>query len=109
MELISKERVRQGLAGDDFGMHPTHVRAIERLERAIGLRAAKLQTIEGISQARNRQEWDTFLSETARNLLAAGLGTREVAGLLTGAKPEAVDRSTLERFRQRVNRLNSRT
>jgi hypothetical protein len=105
MARISKERARRGLPGDDFGKHPLHVQAIERLEKAIGVRAAKIQTFEDIPQARTRKEWDAFLSETAKDLLAAGFGTREVAGLLTGERPEAVDRATLERFRQRVSRL----
>jgi hypothetical protein len=108
MTRISKERARSGIPGDDFGKHPAHVRAIERLEKALGGRAAKIQTFEDIPQARTRSEWDAFLSETARNLLVAGFGTREVAGLLTGEKPESVDRATLERFRQRVSRLDSR-
>jgi hypothetical protein len=109
MTRISKERARRGLVGDDFGNHPVHVLAIERLEKAIGVRASKIQTFEDIPQARTRGEWDAFLSETAKNLLGAGFGTREVAGLLTGEKPEVVDRATLERFRQRVSRLeNSR-
>jgi hypothetical protein len=105
MARISKERARRGLLGDDFGKHPAHVRAIERLEKALRERAAEIQTVEGIPQARTRREWDAFLSEAAKKLLAVGFGTREVAGLLTGEKPESVDRATLERFRQRVSRL----
>jgi hypothetical protein len=108
MTRISKERARRGILGEDFGKLPIHVRAIERLEKAIEQRAAEIQTVEDIPQARTRHEWDAFLSETAKKLLDVGFGKREVAGLLTGEKPESVDRATLERFRQRVSRLETR-
>jgi len=110
MALISKERAGRGLLGEDFGQLPEHVRAAEQIEEALAERVKALKTFENIPQARTRSEWDAFLSETAQKLLAAGFGTREVAGLLTGKKSEAVDRATLERFRQRVSRLGiSRT
>jgi hypothetical protein len=105
MTRIGKERARHGLTGDDHGRTPEHVEAIERIEEALDVRLTELKTFQGIPQARTQSEWDEFLSETARNLLVAGFATREVAGLLTGKKPEAVDRATLERFRQRVSRL----
>lgn len=105
MALISKERARNGLLGEDFGRLPDHVRAAEQIEDALERRVQALKTFEGIPQARTQSEWDAFISESAEKLLAAGLGTREVAGLLTGKKPETVDRATLERFRLRVTRL----
>ena len=107
MTRIGKERARRGLSVDDLGRNPEHVEAMEKIEEALEVRLTELKTCQGIPQARTRSEWDEFLSETARNLLVAGFGTREVASLLTGKKPEAVDRATLERFRQRVNRLGS--
>jgi hypothetical protein len=102
---IGGERARHGMRGDDVGEHRDHVRALEQIAKALEMRISRLKTFEGIPQARTKSEWDAFLSETARKLLDAGFGTREVAALLSGKKPEAVDRATLERFRQRVSRL----
>lgn len=105
MARIRKERARVGLRGDDVGDLPEHLRGLEQLREALESRIQKLKTFQGIPQIRTRSEWDDFLSNTAKKLLAIGFATREVAAFLTGKQPEAVDRATLEKFRQRVNRL----
>ncbi len=105
IDRIRKERARLGLRGDDFEDLPEHLDAMERIGETLKRRIEKLKTFRGIPQARTRDDWDEFVSRMAKQLLEAGFGTREVAGLLTGKEPDAVDRATLERFRQRVNRL----
>lgn len=102
---IRKERTRIGLRGDDVGDLPEHVQDAEELVAHLDLLLAKLKTFHGIPQARSRGDWDAFVSGSAQRLLSAGFSTREVAGMLTGKRPESVDRATLEKFRQRVNRL----
>jgi hypothetical protein len=104
VERIEKEAVRLGL-GTDLQDHPDHVRSTKRIGDALDSLVNKLKSFRGISQPRTQSEWDEFISSTAERLLAVGFGSREVAGLLTGRKPEKVDRATLERFRQRVRRL----
>lgn len=102
---IRKERARIGLRGEDVGDLPEHVGATENVVVDLERLLERLKTFQGIPQARTRGEWDAFVSSAAQKLLSAGFGTREVAGMLTGKHPEDVDRATLERFRQRMNRL----
>jgi hypothetical protein len=101
---LEKEAARHGF-GVDLADHPEHVQVTERIVGALDTVVSKLKTFKGIPQARNRGEWDTFISTTAERLLEVGFSSREVAALLTGRKPDKVDRATLERFRQRVRRL----
>ena len=101
---IEKEAARMGL-GTDLQDHPDHVRSTSRIGTALDSLVTKLKSFRGISQPRTQSEWEEFISSTAEKLLGVGFSSREVAGLLTGRKPERVDRATLERFRQRVRRL----
>ena len=101
---LEKEAARHGF-GVELEDHPQHVQATKRIAAELDTVVSKLKTFKGIPQARNRGEWDNFISATAEKLLEVGFSSREVAGLLTGKKPEKVDRATLEKFRQRVRRL----
>jgi hypothetical protein len=78
---------------------------VDSIQRDLEALLDVLTTFHGIPQARTRGDWDRFVSSSAAKLLDAGFGPREVAGLLTGRPAEQVDRATLERFRQRVRRL----
>jgi hypothetical protein len=102
---IRKARARLGLRGEDLENLPQQLAAIEKIGGRLDGQLRELKAFRTIPQARTRSDWDEFLSRTAKNLLDVGFGTREVAGMLTGKKAGAVDRATLERFRQRVNRL----
>jgi hypothetical protein len=104
IKRIEKEAERLGL-GTNLQDHPDHVRSTKRIGDALDSLLSKLKSFGGISQPRTQSEWDDFISSTAERLLAVGFSSREVAGLLTGRKPERVDRATLERFRQRIRRL----
>jgi len=104
IDQIEREAARLGL-GVNLEDHPDHVQATKRIAAALDTVVSKLKTFKGIPQARNRGEWDNFISTTAERLLDVGFSSREVAALLTGKRPEKIDRATLERFRQRVRRL----
>jgi hypothetical protein len=104
VERIQKEAARLGL-GTDVQDYPSHVQSTLRIGEALDSLVSKLKTFRGIPQARTQAEWDGFISASAERLIAAGFSSRDVAALLTGRKPDKVDRATLERFRQRVRRL----
>jgi len=103
VEQLQKEAKRLGLTAD-LGDHPDHLRDLTGVAVKLDGLTTKLKTFRGIPQARTSSEWDEFISVTAERLLNVGFTSREVAGLLTGRRPEKVDRATLERFRQRVRR-----
>jgi len=106
IDAIQKEAARLGL-GTDTQDYPAHVKTAEQIGDALDALTRNLKQFRGIPQARTRGEWDAFISATAQSLTEVGFSPREIAGLLTGKKPDAVDRATLERFRQRVRRLVS--
>lgn len=77
---------------------------VAALGRQFGEVLARMSLFRGIRQLRTLREWDLFISETAAKMQEVGFSSREVCGILTGTKPERVDRATMERFRQRVRR-----
>lgn len=80
------------------------VERVAVLERQFEPLLAGLNAFRGIHQIRTQREWDLFISETATKMQDVGFSSREVCGILTGSKPERIDRATMERFRQRVRR-----
>ncbi|MEO8978126.1 MAG: hypothetical protein ABI548_01000 [Polyangiaceae bacterium] len=112
IEFLSAHSAKQTEAAVGIGWNkdylskepPPSVGAAVRIKSAVEDLIGDLTTFAGVPQPRTRGDWDRFVSTSAAELLDAGFSSREVAGLLTGQRPERVDRATLERFRQRVRR-----